>query len=430
MIVGIRREDKNEWEARVPLIPSDVEKLTSKGIRVILQPSNIRIFSDQEFLAVGAEIAEDLSECSLILAVKEIPVEFIENGKTYLFFSHTIKGQEENMPLLQAMIDRKTQLIDYERIIDNNGQRLIFFGRHAGLAGMINTFWAFGKRLDYEGITNPFSKIKKTFEYRGLENAAAYLQEIADIIKKNGLPQTINPIVCGFTGYGNVSQGAQEIFDIFPYEEISPEQLLNKTDLPGNTLYKVVFKESDMVEAIDPNKKFDLQDYYDNPQKYKAKFEQYLPKLSILVNCIYWDLPYPRLVALDYLKNAYRKSVDQKLRVIGDVSCDINGAIQCTVKSTDSGNPVFVYNPFDGSIREGVAGTGPVIMAVDNLPCELAEEASKAFSNVLINFIPQLAGADYNLDFKKLKLPPELLGGMILYQGQLTAEYTYLNQYL
>ncbi|MEE8478647.1 MAG: hypothetical protein V3S42_01430, partial [Candidatus Neomarinimicrobiota bacterium] len=142
MRIGIRREDKNEWEARVPLIPSDVKKLANDGIKVILQPSPIRIFSDQEYIDVGAMISEDLSSCSVILAVKEIPINFIEKGKTYVFFSHTIKGQDYNIPLLQKMIDEKTQLIDYERIVDEKGQRLIFFGRHAGLAGMIDSFWA------------------------------------------------------------------------------------------------------------------------------------------------------------------------------------------------------------------------------------------------------------------------------------------------
>ena len=163
MKLGIRREDKNEWEARVPLIPSDVEKLIRKGIEVVLQPSPIRIFTDQEYERIGATISEDLSDCPLILAVKEIPVDFIEEGKTYVFFSHTIKGQDYNMPLLQAMIDKKAQIIDYERIVDDQNRRLIFFGKHAGLAGMVSSLWALGQRLNDEGVENPFGSLKKTF---------------------------------------------------------------------------------------------------------------------------------------------------------------------------------------------------------------------------------------------------------------------------
>ena len=186
MRLGIRREDKNKWETRVPLIPSDVKKIVDRGIEVFLQPSPIRIFSDQEYIDVGAKISEDLSSCSVVLAVKEIPINFIENGKTYVFFSHTIKGQDYNMPLLQKMIDLKTQLIDYEKITNEKDQRLIFFGRHAGLAGMIDSLWALGKRFDYEGLQNPFSKIKKTYEYRGLENAKRQIGKIADEIHRNG----------------------------------------------------------------------------------------------------------------------------------------------------------------------------------------------------------------------------------------------------
>ncbi len=433
MRIGIRREDKNEWEARVPLIPSDVKKLANDGIKVILQPSPIRIFSDQEYIDVGAMISEDLSSCSVILAVKEIPINFIEKGKTYVFFSHTIKGQDYNIPLLQKMIDEKTQLIDYERIVDEKGQRLIFFGRHAGLAGMIDSFWAFGKRVESEGVQNPFSRIKKTFEYRGLENAKKQIDQIADEIIRNGIPTEMRPLVCGFSGYGNVSQGAQEIFNILPYKEISPQELLSNQDLLNeskNVLYKVVFKESDLVEPKSKNDKFDLQDYYDEPDKYKSKFEKYIPKLTILMNCIYWDIPYPRLITLDYLKRAWTESGNKKLKVIGDISCDIDGAIQCTVKSTEPGNPVYVYNPIDSSVTDGTKGEGLTVMAVDNLPCELAEEASKSFSKILVDFIPDLINADYNVSIKVLKLPNALRKGMILYKGMLTSEYNYLEKYL
>ena len=433
MRIGIRREDKNEWEARVPLIPTDVKKLVNNGIEVFLQPSSIRIFSDQEYLNVGASISEDLSSCSAVLAVKEIPIDFIEKSKTYVFFSHTIKGQDYNMPLLKKMMNEKTQLIDYERIVNEKGQRLIFFGRHAGLAGMIDSLRALGKRFEYEGVNNPFSKAKKTYEYRGLENAKKQIGKIADEIHKNGIPKAMRPLVCGFSGYGNVSQGAQEIFDIFPHKEISPQDLLTNKNLfddSKHVLYKTVFKESDLVEPKNAINIFELQDYYDNPDKYKSKFENYISKLTILMNCIYWDTSYPRLITLDYLKRVWSESKDQKLKVIGDISCDIDGAIQCTVKSTEPGNPVYVFNPINNSVIDGVESDGPVIMAVDNLPCELAEEASKSFSKVLVNFISQLASTNYNITFKDLKLPDELLRGMILYKGNLTDEYKYLEKYL
>jgi len=430
--IGIRREDKNEWEARVPLIPSDVQKLTEQGFDVVLQPSPIRIFKDDEYVKAGAAILEDLSDCPLILGVKEIPMNMFDEGKAYVFFSHTIKGQDYNMPLLQTMIDKKIQLIDYERIVDDKGRRLIFFGRHAGLAGMIDTFWTLGQRLAHEGIVNPFSDVKKTFEYRGLKNAKKALSEIAKKIKTEGLPKEIQPLVVGFSGYGNVSQGAQEIFDIFPYKEITPEELMSGDVLAEqpNILYKVVFKEKDLVERVDPNKEFELQEYYNNPERYRSKFEQYIPKLSVLMNCIFWDIKYPRLITLDYLKKVWQLPETPKLKIIGDVSCDIDGAIQCTTKSTDPGNPVYTYEPLVGKEQDGVVGNGPVIMAVDNLPCELAAEASQAFSRVLVDFIPQLLKADFNVEHKKLNLPQELLSALILHNGELTEDYKYLKKYL
>ncbi len=432
MKIGIRREDKNEWEARAPLTPPDTKKLIDQGIQIVLQPSPIRIFSDTEYVDAGATTSENLSDCSLILAVKEIPIDFIEDGKAYLFFSHTIKGQDYNMPLLQTMIDKKTQLLDYERIVDAEGRRLIFFGRHAGLAGMIDTLWALGQRLAQEGIPSPFSKIKKTYEYGGLENAKKALEKIAGELSKTGVPKEVQPLVVGFTGYGNVSQGAQEIFDIFPHKELSPKELLSESSFTekDHLLYKVIFKEKDLVETIDSGNQFILQDYYDNPEKYQSKFERYLPELSVLVNCIFWDIKYPRLITLDYLKKTWQAVDIPRLRIIGDVSCDIEGAIQCTTKVTDPGSPVYTYDPLGGKVQDGVTGRGPAIMAVDNLPCELAAEASQAFSTVLVDFLPELAKADFDESFTELKLPPELLSALILHNGELTEDYKYLQQYL
>jgi len=191
-----------------------------------------------------------------------------------------------------------------------------------------------------------------------------------------------------------------------------------------------VFKEKDLVEPVNSDDSFELQDYYDKPEKYKSKFEQYIPKLSVLMNCIFWDTQYPRLMTLDYLKKAWSKSTKQKLKVLGDISCDIDGAIQCTTKSTVPGYPVYTYNPLNGEVKDGFEGAGPVVMAVDNLPCELPAEASQAFSKVLVDFIPSLINADYNEPFKKLVLPKELLYGLILHRGDLTPDYKYLQKYL
>ena len=431
--IGIRREDRNEWERRVPLTPDDVRKLIEDGVEVWLQPSSIRVFPDEDYRRVGAVISEDLSSCPVILAVKEIPVDFYEPNKTYVFFSHTIKGQDYNMPLLKLMMELKCNLIDYELVTDDKKRRLIFFGRHAGLAGMIDSLWALGKRLEWEGVPNAFGLIKMAHEYQSLEEAESHISKVSKRLKQEGIPYVTVPIICGFAGYGNVSQGAQEIFDLLPFEEIAPGELsaVNPASPAAQEgIFKVVFKEEDMVEPRDAEDSFELQDYYQNPQKYRSRFEEYLQHLTMLINCIYWDARYPRLVTLDYLRRVYSTPHPPPLRVIGDISCDIDGSVQCTVKGTDPGNPVYVYNPLAGTARDGWEGYGPVVMAVDNLPCELALEASCFFSEVLIAFIPDLLKADYDVPLEEIGLPGELRRAIILHKGELTPDYKYLGKYL
>lgn len=431
--IGIRKETKNEWERRTPLTPDNVKKLINDGMEVWLQPSTIRVFPDEEYRKVGAVINEDLSSCPVIIAVKEIPLDFFEPQKAYIFFSHTIKGQDYNMPLLKKVMGLKCQLIDYETIADDKGRRLIFFGKHAGLAGMIDTLCTFGKRLSWEGIQTPFSEIKMAHEYKSLADAKSAIADIADKIRKDGIPSELSPLVCGFAGYGNVSNGAQEIFDLFPCEQIVPSEIAKikaNSEAAQGKLFKVVFKEEDIVEPIDSKKTFELQDYYDNPNNYRSRFENYVPYLTILMNCIYWTPDYPRLITLDYLKKAYSNPEKPSLRVIGDISCDIDGSIQCTVKATDSGNPVYVYNPLESKVIDGWEGLGPVIMAVDNLPCELPRESSEFFGKMLSPFIQQIIKADYSLPFENLLIPDEIKRALILHNGELTSEYKYLSKYL
>ena len=427
--LGIRREDKNKWERRVPITPQHAKELKDDfSIETMVQPSKIRIFPDYQYKNIGAQVNDNLSS-NVIFAIKEIPIDFFEKGKTYAFFSHTIKGQKHNMSMLKKMMKLGCNLIDYEKITDEKGRRLVFFGRYAGLAGMIDTLWAFGKKTKMKKIINPFSDIKQTIGYKDLDEAKNHLKKLAEKIKNEGLPDSISPLVVGFAGYGNVSVGAQEILDIFPTKEIPPKRIDTIKENPSNkTLYKVVFKEEDMVEPVLKAKKFNLQDYYNNPHLYKSVFHSYLNKLSILMNCIYWTKKYPRLVTKKYMKNNYNEQF--KLQVIGDISVDINGAIEFTNKVTTPDNPVFVYNPKSGELIDGYEGDGIVVMAVDNLPCELPRESSIAFSNSLIRFIPSILEADFSDDFNKLKLPSEIKKAVVLYHGKLTPDYSYINKFL
>lgn len=433
-LIGIRREDKNLWEKRVPLIPSHVKEIIhNHPLEIWLQPSSIRVFSDKEYQSEGVRIEKDLSACSIILAIKEIPLHFFKEEKVYMFFSHTIKGQAHNMPMLRRMIDLRCTLIDYEKIENEKGQRLLFFGKEAGQAGMIDTLWALGQRLNYEGIENPFSSLSQAFQYKSLVEAKEEMKRIGWTIHESGLDSSLVPLVCGFAGYGHVSQGAQEIFDLFPCQEIEPsriESFCNQKKYSSNRLYKVVFKEEHMVRPINPETKFVLQDYYDHPQKYESNFEAYLPYLTVLMNCIFWTPRYPRFVKKKKLRQLYSQSSQPKLRVIGDISCDINGSMECTVQATTPDQPVFVYDPIEEKASYGVAGRGPVIMAIDNLPAEISLESSISFSNSLKPFIPTLAKADFSGNFSRCHLPEPIKKAVILYKGEFTSGFEYMREFI
>jgi alpha-aminoadipic semialdehyde synthase len=430
LIFGIRREDKNKWERRVPIVPKHIKELkkNNSDIDVIVQPSKIRAFSDEEYRNSNAMINEDLSKCKVVFAVKEIPINLFRLGKTYVFFSHTIKGQKYNMPMLKKMMDLKCNLIDYEKITDDKGFRIVFFGRYAGLAGMIDTLWSYGNRMKLKNIKTPFNEIKQTVYYKNLDEVKNHFNIICEGIKINGIPKDLCPFIVGFAGYGHVSKGAQEILDILPVKEIYPENIKKISDNPSNKcIYKVVFKEQDMVEPILKKDIFELQDYYDNPGKYKSKFEEYVSDLTILMNCIYWDSRYPRLITKDFVRKNFGEI---KLEVIGDISIDINGAIEFTEKSTTSDMPSFIYNPITNSIKDGLDGEGIVVMGIDNLPCELPIESSNEFSNSIFCFIEDIVRADYSKNFNECNLPREIKRAVILYHGELTQNYKYIGNYL
>lgn len=428
--LGIRREDKNEWEKRVPLIPQHLKELKENhDIDSIVQTSPNRIFLDKEFITNGIKVQEDLSSCPVVFAVKEIPIDVLELNKTYAFFSHTIKGQKYNMSMLKKMMELKCTLIDYEKIVDEKNRRLVFFGRFAGLAGMVDTLWAFGQRLKWQNIKSPFNEIKQTIHYNGLDEIKEHMKKIGKEIEQNGLSESINPVVIGFAGYGNVSQGAQEILDLLPVKEIRPNQIEAIHETASNQIiYKVVFKEEDMVDPVSSETKFNLQEYYNYPHLYRSIFQQYIHRLTIVMNCIYWDEKYPRLVTKNFLEENYTRFM--KLQAIGDISVDINGAIEFTEKTTSPGNPVYVYNPIRDDIIDGYKGHGVVVMAVDNLPCELPRESSNEFSDSLIHFVPYIVKANYNVEFNSLDLPSEIKNAVILHRGELTPNYLYINNYL
>jgi alanine dehydrogenase len=403
--LGIRREEKNRWERRVPLTPLHVEELIrEQGRTVVVQPSPLRIFPDAEYRRAGAELSENLSGCRAILGIKEVPPDRLQAEKPTLAFFHVIKGQPLGMPLLAKALELRSTLIDYERIVDRYGRRLLFFGRHAGYAGMIDALWALGRRLAARGLETPFAAVGRAHSYPGVDEAEEFLTAgVARQIREEGLPETLRPLVVGFTGGGNVSQGAQEILDRLPVVEIHPDDLPDLAQKPGlshRTLYKVVFR-----------------------RKHRVRFARHLPYLTVLVNGIYWEPGHPKLITREDLQRLWSGSGPPRLEVVADVSCDVPGPIEATVRATDPDRPVYVFDPSTGATRDGVEGRGPVVLAVENLPAEFPRDASEHFGDSLFPFLDGLLSADFDLPFEHLALPAAILGATLTHQGELTPRY-------
>ncbi len=429
--IGIRREDKNKWERRVPLVPADLAELAKiSNLEFTIQPSAIRVFTDDEYRKAGVTVEESLDDADIVIAVKEIPIELLREKKVYLYFSHTIKAQDYNMPMLKHLLDTGSTLIDYERIADEQNRRLIFFSIHAGYAGMIETLVGLARRMESNGVVTPLLDLKHAYEYGTLVEAKNHLLQIGERIRTEGLGDHSNPIIIGISGYGNVSRGCQEILDCLPVTEIEVgdlESTAAATIAQVGPLVKVVFKEEDMVEPKSRDAQFVLQDYYQRPENYRGVFERYLPHLDVLMNTIYWEDRYPRLVTKKWAQANYGPVKKPRLQIIGDISCDIEGSIEMTHKAPMPDQPCYVYDPQTGKARDGVVGDGPVIMAVDNLPCELPRESSEQFSSVLGDMVPALAQADFASDFEGLHLPPHLKKAVITHRGELTPNYRYLQ---
>ena len=431
-LIGIRREDKSRHERRAPIDPATLAAaIEQHGIGFVVEPSEIRVFPDAEYSEAGGRVDPDLSSADLIMGVKEIPVGKLIPGMAYLYFSHVIKGQDYNMAMLRRLLELNCTLLDYERIADDQGRRQVFFGYHAGLAGMIDTLWVLGEKLRQRGIGNPLEQVKQALEYRDLAAACQAVAEAGAQIKAEGLPAGISPLVVGFAGYGNVSRGAQYVFDHLPHRTVSPEELpeiLAAGETSNRELVKVVFKEEHMAGRKDGGQ-FELQEYFDSPELYTGIFEGHLPYLSVLVNCIYWDTMYPRLVTRKATRALAR---EQRLRLIavGDITCDIDGSVEMTTKATGQDEPVLMYDPDTDRVTQTLAGPGVAVVAVDNLPAELPRDSTLHFGQSLAPFLPALADMDRTKSFAELELAPELKKAVIVWNGKLTDDYQYLEKFL
>eukprot|EP00249_Psilotum_nudum_P019538 c27304_g1_i1 orf=257-3433(+) len=447
-VVGIQREEYSKWERRAPVTPSHcAQLLQSHGVRrIIVQPCTKRVYHDLQYQNGGCQISDDLSECGLILGVKQPKLGTVLPDTAYAFFSHTHKAEPQNMPILDEVLAKRVSLYDYELIVGERGERLVAFGEYAGMAGMIDFLRGLGERYLSLGYSTPFLSLGSTYMYMSLSAAKAAIIAVGDEIRSTGLPSAICPLTFVFTGSGNVSRGAQEIFRLLPHSFVSPCELPQLTQLfsggqvkgfsdglrrRGNfQVYGCVVTSENMVVHNDPAKSFDKDNYYAHPGQYHSVFhENIAPYASVIVNCIYWEKRFPRLLTNEQLQKLMLKDKDsignttRPLIGIADITCDLGGSIECVNQTTSIEKPFLRYDPLSDSYHNDMNGDGIIILAVDNLPTELAKEATNHFGDVLFCFLHSMAYARYLED---LLMP--IRRACIAQKGQLTSLYEYIQR--
>lgn len=396
--IGIIREGKIPNDFRVALTPEQCATLKKKypHVDVVVQPSDIRRFRDEEYKTAGIELSEDLSDCDLLIGVKEVPIEMLIPGKTYMFFSHTIKKQPYNAKLLRAILDKKIRLIDYEILKGTDGKRLIGFGRYAGIVGAYEGFRAFGLKHNLFELKSPSDCVDRN--------------EMEEEMKKIQLPPQTKIVL---TGYGRVGNGAREIMKMLPITEVSEEDFLNKQfDQP-------VYVHLDTHEYYKrkDNGTFDKKDFYANPEAYVSTLAETVKGADLYIACHLWASGNPVLITKGDVA-----SPDWKCMVIADVSCDVDGPIAPTIRASKISDPLYGYHRFEQKEVNWQDDNAICVMAIDNLPCELPRDASEDFGNELLNnILPLLLESD----------PHDLIwkGTETTLDGKLTPHYEYLSDY-
>ena len=395
--IGILKEGKIPVDHRVPLTPAqahNVERLFP-DVKVTVQKSPVRCFDDKEYTDEGIEIVDNILDCDILLGVKEVPIVELCEDKTYLFFSHTTKKQPYNRELLREILRKNIRLIDYEMLMDKKGNRLVAFGRYAGIVGAYNGIWAYGKKY-------------KLFNLR----RAYTCKNLADL-KTEFSKVKLPPIKIVLTGEGSVSKGAMEVLFGMGIRKVGPEEILNQEfEEPVYTQ----LGNNDYNSRID-GEEFSRLDFYENPKKYKGDFLKFAHKADLLIAAAFWNPHSPVLFQKEDILDT-----NFKIRMIADISCDIEGSIPCTKRPSTILDPLYDYNPQNDREEKPFSDSKNItMMAIDNLPCELPVDASEDFSNQLIkNVLPLLLGKDED-DIIKL--------ATITQNGHLTEAYKYLEDY-
>lgn len=430
LVVGILREGK-QYERRAPITPKDVEWLIKRGIQVEVESSPYRIYSDEEYRRCGASVLPRLRRAVLLVGIKHPALNEVYDEKIYMIFSHTMKGQKENLPFLKACLKKRITLIDYEKITDKDNKRLVYFGRFAGICGMVDTLHYMAKKIRWQGIKNPFEWIRPAYEYGSVEYLKEDLFEVNKRICNRGLPDRITPFVIGITGHGNVSRGVQEILDVFEPIEIHPRNMLKfirQKRKDRRRIYKIVFLREEKLRSKD-GKAFYFEEYLNAPDRFESNLDVYLPYLNVLVHTSYWDSRFPRMVT-KRMVHSLSKRRPFRLEFIGDISCDVNGSIELTYKTTTPDNPTYTYNYRTHKYSDGYHSDGITILAVDNLPSEIPKDASEEFSSLIRDYVYQISAHGILDVTNHIALPVEIRQAVVTQAGRITPRYNYLKEYL
>ncbi|KAL0216668.1 hypothetical protein P9112_008852 [Eukaryota sp. TZLM1-RC] len=418
-IIGIRHETLDEYERRCPLIPSDVKKLVDQGVKVLVERSGVRIFPDAQYERAGAELVEDreIYRADVIIGVKEVPLDRLYPNKTYVFFSHTIKAQPANMPALDDILAKKIRLIDYERICDENGRRLIKFGFYAGVCGAVDCVKLFGARLLTKGIATPFLWLGYTRDYPSLVQCYEALDHIGKCIAEDGFVPSIGPVIFSVCGTGAVSSGVLDVLKRFPHEFVSVEDLPSLMENYSlNKLYIVVTGRKNMYRSKTTGAMVTPEEYEANPQGCESIYaEKIAPYVSAIFNGVFWTAKYPRILTTE---ESRRVAKNWRLELLSDITADEGGSFEWMSKITTFDEPVTLWNPETDTLTDGIRGDGVAFYSVDHTPCEASVEASSQFSNKNVHYALALAEG---------KMLPELERATIADNGKLTERFSYIN---
>jgi saccharopine dehydrogenase (NAD+, L-lysine forming) len=394
--IGVLREEKSPPDMRVPLTPLICAELLKQypGLEIYVQPSSIRCYHDEEYTAFGVPLKEDLNDCDILMGVKEVPVELLIPGKKYLFFSHTIKKQPHNRKLMQALIKKNITMIDYETLTDKNHNRIIGFGRYAGVVGAYNGILGYGLKYD-------LFRLKPAHKCRDRA-------EMEEELKRVKLPN----IKIALTGGGRVANGAIETLSALRIRKVTADEFLMTSF--REPVYCQLNPRDYVERPGDHN--FDLNDFFSHPEHFVSKFVPFTKETDLYISAHYWDPRSPKMFTTDDIK-----APDFHISVIADITCDINGSVPTTIRAATISAPFYGYNIKTDKEDLPFTKDSICVMAVDNLPCELPRDSSDDFGRDLTErVIPHILGQD----------PDGVIGrATICENGKLSERFRYLADY-